>query len=155
MSREIDTLVADKVMGLVPCTAWKLVNLGSAGGPCWMLEPESACTHWLGPATSGVSYCYPAPDDSPLSGPRPYSTDIAAAFEVVAAMQRRGYDSIANSSHDPFTRAHWGGHLWHAGFGRGPSWTGESCHAYADTAPEAICHAALVAVGAIAATEVA
>lgn len=71
--RELDVLIAEKVMGLVPCGAWRYANLGSAGGPVSM---NDGCEH-------GKAGCYPADEGLPFGGPRRYSTDIAAAMEAV------------------------------------------------------------------------
>jgi hypothetical protein len=79
--RELDVLVAERVMGLVPCDGWRRINLGSAGGPAMMqvrdvpfYNPEDlpACTHAYGE-------CFPIDTGYPGSGPAKYSTDDNAA----------------------------------------------------------------------------
>lgn len=76
--REKDALVAEKVMGGTPCDGWTRIYLGSAGGAAW----EKNCSH--------AANCYPA-----QQGPRKYTTEIDAAWEVVEKM--RTYDSSAFS----------------------------------------------------------
>lgn len=73
--RELDAEVADKVMGQVACDGWKLVNLGSAGGPAMMTT--DACPH-----ERRAHQCYPSGDGWPGQGAPHYSTDIAAAWTV-------------------------------------------------------------------------
>ena len=79
--REMNLLVADRVMGLVSCEGWKIVNLGSAGGAVLMAD---GCTHGRGECYSTVQV------DSihgTIGGCPPFSTDIAAAWEVVERLK--------------------------------------------------------------------
>lgn len=118
--RKLDALVAERVMGLVPCT-----------GDCH--------------ANGDMRPCHAQPD-SPDQGAetRQYSTDIADAWLVVEAMAGRGYWARLTS---PFTRgsAYFAGFTPHDFTG----WNGRPDHlGGGDTMPLAICRAALAAVGA-------
>ena len=130
--REMDALVAEKVMGLAPCDAWSPVNFGSAGGPAmWLDKP---CGH--------DGKCYPTPSEHPFSGPLHYSTSIAAAWEVVERLRADkvmgGASIAAVNAPDDATPGEWcvewfdGDHTLDCAIG--------------DTAPLAICRAALAAV---------
>jgi hypothetical protein len=116
--RELDTLVAEKVMGW---TKWRspVVPRGSAEPDCWLTNDRTSPTfkiaHW-----------------SP-------STDIACAWQVVERMRDRGF---ALELHYEFGCSI----QWVADFSNdGWSSTGEQL---GDTAPLAICRAALAAVEA-------
>ena len=61
---EMDALVAEKVMGSVPCDKWRTLT---AYPPQW-IKGKAECEHAI---------CYP------LEGPPNYSTSIAAAWKVV------------------------------------------------------------------------
>jgi hypothetical protein len=71
--RALDELVAQKVMGLVPCDQWTPFNFGSAGGPAL----QKNCAH---------DHCYPTVQlDSvmgPVGGCPRYSSDIRAVYQV-------------------------------------------------------------------------
>jgi hypothetical protein len=114
--REMDALVAEKVMGY----RWLKVNGIKALFPP-DLKPSDV--DWF-------------PEDDPLDLVRwPYSTDIAAAWEVVEHNHDVSVEHRAMSSTP-----------WAVTFQRhmdGTEFTG-----FADTAPLAICRAALKAVGA-------
>ena len=118
--REMDALVAEKVMGQVPCDRWHLLH-PFAG----YIKDDGGFPH---------AECYPA-----AMGPCAYSTLISAAWEVVPVMGRHQpfpqYLEVANR----FSDAEWVAKVF------------EGCvmvaEAYADTAPLAICRAALKAVG--------
>lgn len=104
--RELDALVAEKVMGWKPCVTqdhpgWVYFDSGAGGGK-------------IAPA---------------------FSTDIAAAWEVVEKLSPRYAIRILNDATP------------------GPSWCCEMAHGYgndieveAETAPLAICRAALEAI---------
>jgi Phage ABA sandwich domain len=67
---------------------------------------------------------------------RPYSTDIAAAWEVVEHMRTRGVRVEVGTLHG-------GGYSARASEPAGPAYTGTACASRADTAPLAICKAVL------------
>ena len=128
--RELDALVAERVMGWVRCSAWQGANLGSAGGFVGM---NHGCEHARGT-------CFPADDSVPWPH---FSTDIAAAWEVVEKMRKDGWGMTVDSLGFP-------GEEWRAWFQCDVS------HDYlkmeigeAATAPHAICLTALKAVGAL------
>src|SRR5687767_4091223 len=84
--RELDALVANRVMRQVPCDAWDWINFGSAGGPALIAR----CNHQRG-------QCYPTKEGGSISGqfggPARYSTDIRAAFDAAnAVLDRLGDD---------------------------------------------------------------
>lgn len=107
--RELDALVAEKVMG------WRLrENMGAAGGRCWATGRTDG-----GSYGSGVYPEFELPE---------FSMDMNAAWKVVTA---------SNTRLDLFGPA-WRG-LWTASFSPHPTAQGE-------TAPLAICRAALKAV---------
>lgn len=115
--RALDALVAEKVMGAKPVkTVWGKEKQYS----CWSLgEPD-----W-----------YDDQGASELFNPLPsYSTDIAAAWEVVAALQATRHVHISDTDD---------GSRWVCEFIYG----GPNALAEGSTLPEAICLAALKAVG--------
>lgn len=114
--REVDALVAERVMGLVPCTA-ESHRSGEAPWSC----------HARG--------------DSPDQGGETahFSTDMDAAWPVVEAMQGRGF---------VFTLRYRDSGGWRACFMTRPTTENRSPSRVADTAPLAICRAALAAVEA-------
>ena len=129
--REMDALVAEKVMGSVPCDAWEIHNTRS-----WVLG--DSCGH---------SSCYPE-----NSGPPEYSTNISAAWEVVKKIFSMGFEiSVSTYSRDEDT-------LWVCVIGHGmegcvfpeaasaPEGMMDVPGADAPTAPLAICRAALCAI---------
>ena len=72
-NKELDILVAEKVLGIVPCDQWYHSNMGAAGGP--VLIHRGECGH---------KKCYPP--HLLKEGRRfgwCYSTDIRDAWEVV------------------------------------------------------------------------
>jgi hypothetical protein len=73
---QIDILVAEKVMGLVPCDNWYLREVTSIGG-IYVRENDS-CGH--------VNGCYPA------QNPAKYSTNNSAAGQVVEKLHELGYN---------------------------------------------------------------
>lgn len=113
--REIDALVASKVMGLVPCSNPIGKCELAAKGLCW------------GTGGAGTDLM-------------PYSTDIAAAWEVVEKMQADGwFTSATDQTHHSMG---WAWRFHHHSNGK------LDAHAFArGKAPMAICLAALKAVG--------
>lgn len=131
--RELDALIAEKVMG------WGRQFGSFAGTAEWhedavqLVSPEYA--YPLRPTTMPITY---------YDGFPHYSTDIAAAWQVVVKMGERGYHARVQSPFIP-------GDEFHAGFTpHGSSgWNGRpDFAASADSAPLAICRAALLAVEA-------
>jgi ABA sandwich protein len=119
--RELDALIADKVMKLILCPNWEPINLGSAGG----LHLQKMCTH-------KDKSCVPWRDGFEEFSPR-YSTDIASAWEVVEKLRPKVLQLFEYPQR------------WEAGFGLPlAGWTSMEP---AETAPLAICRAALKAVG--------
>ena len=117
--RELDTLVAEKVMGVdlspVEHKAWDGRLSFVPGAIAW-------CTDWT---------------ESPE--PEPFSTSIEAAWEVVEKLTMHSIQ-IRINKHDASDITWWEVYI-HRDF------TGEEYRAYADTASRAICLAALKAVG--------
>ena len=68
---DLDRLVAEKVLGLVPCDGWEPVNLGSAGGPALM----KTCQHT-------PDSCHSTKDHYQVSGLPRFSTELAPAWRV-------------------------------------------------------------------------
>jgi hypothetical protein len=68
--RELDVLVAEKVMEMVACDAWEPHRLSA--GTYYKVRP---CDH---------AACYPA-----AAGPAEYSQNISAAWQVVRAIQEQ------------------------------------------------------------------
>lgn len=93
--REIDRLIAEKIFGIRPCKEWKKVSLGSAGGPVlihgdWMKEVKHDYE------------CYPDIEEvkalqGMLGGPARYTTDIAAAWQLVDKIHERGFSVVVAS----------------------------------------------------------
>lgn len=135
--RELDALVAEKVMGLMDHGAREQHEWGDDFD---VPDYHSGhCCKWCGvyEPTCGC----PKDDVGPcVKEPQPYSTSIAAAWDVVEKM---------SSDHGYWMT------LQHETDGSGPialcqfSKDGSpTIHAYGDTAPLAICRAALKAAGA-------
>ena len=87
--REIDRLIAERIFGVRPCKEWKPANLGSAGGPV-LIHGD-----WMKPVKHEYE-CYPDIEDiktiqGTLGGPARYTTDIAAAWQLVEKMRERGF----------------------------------------------------------------
>lgn len=72
--REMDAMVAEKVMGAVPCGAWRRFNSYE-----W-IKDNSACEH---------AACYPIGHDGKPSAPQ-YSKNLNAAWRVVEKMHGDG-----------------------------------------------------------------
>lgn len=121
---EFDALVAERVMGIVPCDDWEPINLGSGGGPAVMKR----CAHENGACYSTVVY-------GGGGCPR-YSTEIRYAWEVVEWMRKRGLGVKINiCGHDC------GGKEFSAAIEDESD--GREWRAAADSMPLAICRAAL------------
>lgn len=119
IEHELDAIIAEKVMGLEPCDNWRPINLGSAGGPAMMKE------------------CAPAHNCYPRSRPSTYSSNIHAAWSVVEHLaQERGWEvtiKVCGTSYEVTMDT------------RQPGMAAIE-KAEAETAPMAICLAALRAV---------
>lgn len=90
--REIDRLIAERIFGVRPCKEWKLTNLGSAGGPV-LIHGD-----WMKQARHDYE-CYPDIDEvktihGMLGGPARYTTEIAAAWQVVDKMLERRFGVV-------------------------------------------------------------
>lgn len=122
MGRELDALIAEKVMG------WENVH------------KHGSRLVGIPPTQPGIPVCL-AGGEIP-----PYSTDIAAAWEVVEKLQKdnpfwktSNYEGWMNFNLGPTTGND--GFGWYANFGD------SNTIAYGKTAPHAICLAALKALG--------
>lgn len=119
---ELDALIAKHVMGL---------RVLKTGDYLW----------WVQGGDGGEGEALPKPFPIPA-----YSSDIAAAWSVVERVQR-----LPRECDFRLLRLNWGGWLsWCAGFGFIATGQGEATvlsEGRADTAPHAICLAALRAVG--------
>ena len=124
MSRELNVAVAERVMGRC-FHVWGTPN----NGLLW------TCTKCG--ITEGAA-------GGPLN-PR-YSDEIAAAWQVVEKMREQGWWAVVRF-YDPDTDEN-PAHRWDAHFGRYEDVGSVVRIRFADTAPEAICLAALAAVGA-------
>ena len=140
MSRELDVQVICAVWpehrleggprmlvpkGAKPGTWHTLVADPDGAGEWWQLDPDGVQIEYMK---------YPG-RMRPLSVPE-FSTDIAAAFQVVEAMREKGW--VLFDLNWPHT-----GNQWAAMFAR---WGQNATEGRADTAPEAICRAALAAL---------
>lgn len=137
--RQRDAWIAEKVMGwsvVEECKSFGVVerHLRAPGHPA---KPNTVCNYITGTL---VVPCLPN-EFLPH-----YSTDIAAAWEVVEAVGRtwRGFPFMLTWEPNEF----YGGPLWHAGWVEWLYGEMESrATAKADTISEAICHAAYKALG--------
>jgi hypothetical protein len=131
---ELDRLVAEKVMGLRSCGLWRHENLGSAGGPVMMHDGNPHPEY----------RCYPDTPRQPhmngyLGGPPAYSEQIALAWKVVEKLvELDKFSALCCGRYSPEKK-------------RWTSWICEVDIAgegnfEADTAPLAICRAALATV---------
>ena len=128
-ARVLDVLVAEKVLGLAPCDKWSTMSLGSAGGRVMTL-PKDVCPH----GNDGRS-CYPAVPGLqwPGNGGVHYSEFIQAAWPIwLKFAAREGWELRALGPESENVG------IWQNG-----KWIAGDC-----PAPEAICRAALKAVGA-------
>lgn len=130
--RETDALVAEQVMGL-RVSAWSIHLVDSPADLAekeWrpgLFPPDDFPTEVLMADMDGDCPRREMLTEDGWAGIPRYSTDIAAAWEVVEKL--RHLDPILSTDRCE----------WECGFGEGP--TGHS--AYAPTAPLAICRAAL------------
>lgn len=126
---ELDLLIAEKVMGWT----WVTEDAEEPQYLPWLISPK------VGTAFRGVWY----PKTGVASGLPAYSTEISAAWQVVEKLDALGfYVTVDRLGHDPrFWRAET--HTWDADEG---GRVGDNWHD-AETAPHAICLAALAAVG--------
>jgi hypothetical protein len=85
--RELDALIAERVMGIVPCDKWRKTNLGSAGGPA-LMKDDGDCPHERDKCYSVITT---ASIYGVIGGPRKYSTDIKAAWKVVERLRTDGW----------------------------------------------------------------
>lgn len=124
---ELDALVAEKVMG------WTERDSRGPGG--------HPMRRWFPPQNG--------PWEWDQDEPKPYSTDIAAAWEVVEKLATDGWFQILCNPNGPDGKQVWRVEL------DPPSQSGERLHArvlegtdrsYGDTAPVAICRAGLKAL---------
>jgi hypothetical protein len=120
--RELDALVAEHVMGWVWRDTWN--NDGTLSAT-W-LRPENVFNYGVRVKAGEVSY---------LAGLPRYSTDIAAAWQVVGKLQSPPDECFFEITMTP-TIPHNGGHCWHTRIG--------GFFAHAPTAPLSICRAALL-----------
>ena len=157
--RELDALVAEKVMGEKPEIVWIARDdddepdatagayLSTNG---WQLFPNYTkrdIEQWL---LEHPIVCGKKTRLGKWEHHKPYSTDIAAAWEVLEKMRERGLRPGVNLLDSG----------WHGYFvdpsvvedvvdvdGRSIAYHATAIHGYADTAPRAICLAALRSVG--------
>lgn len=110
--KSLDSWIADHIMELSPCSKWKPISLGSAGGFSYMLEhPKETMDEYLDkyygkeephrtisevyghPCEHGKGGCYPR-----AQGPPEYSSNMNFALEVVERLRKDGvYLEIASS----------------------------------------------------------
>lgn len=124
--REMDARVAEKVMGWRLDTSWTVPKYGALG---YNRDHGEPIPMWR----QADGTCAPHPFDRRF---RP-STDIAAAWQVVERLLARG-DWPCIEPPDGEDSPRWCVHVELA--------TGTACRGYGDTAPEAICRAAVAAV---------
>ena len=129
--RELDALVAEKVMGWIPSWGnWWMAGYGEMN--CSL----DKATEWSFEAEKGVEYRGKKYQSIPLHRWCP-STDISAAWEIVEKMREVGY-FIRLADQDEFIRARF----------YNPNFLPDekSLWIVAETVPEAICKAALLAM---------
>jgi len=125
--RELDALVAERVMGLVPC--------------------QNECHKSDDPNDRALWPCHAKPDSPRRGGETAcYSTDIAAAWEVVEAMRHwpTPYHVTIEDDGTPEPGL-WSVNIQGEGWTRG-NWYSAG-HAEKPTVPHAACIAALLALG--------
>ncbi len=120
--KELDILISEKVLNLVPCDAWK-IQCYDVDGPTYF---KDTCSH-------GNSGCYP--EGSPFG----YSTSMDAAWQVLEKLHEDTDDWTLVST---ATKGRW---LAYEATGCADPDFGRWCE-YGETAPHAICLAALAAV---------
>jgi hypothetical protein len=125
---EMDALVAEKMLGW----RWMIAaadGIDSEPHSAWLMRPESVNAYWI-PARPVDDYARPDAD--------PFSTEIAAAWQVVEHLHHQGVDWTIDQCMTGEATG-WTVQTW-----RGSSIASD---AWADTAPLAICLAGLKAVG--------
>ena len=128
--REMDALVAEKVMGLP-----KASSLGK----------DSRCPITGGEMRMGIDRAWCFDCRTWHYGPhKEYSADISAAWEVVDRMEQSGKWLKLHSPWRPEDGDKWWADFLDHGF---TGWNGKENPAEAPTAPLAICRAALKAAG--------
>ena len=135
-NREIDALIAEKVMGWVK----KTITLAVKNKEGYVQSWEETCL--VNPKFPDVDLLHRlefSEDQSDKQKMPYYSTSISDAWEVVEKMKRH-FPSIVYNSSDS-NSSMWNISFWKDEFG------GESWDAIAETAPRAICLAALKVIG--------
>jgi hypothetical protein len=132
--RELDALVAEKVMG------WIWMRDPACGEGVYLRSP--ATVGMLRPEYLAANRVDGYEGEIPRSVPH-YSTDIAAAWVIVEHLRKQGKALVVavtqsevcvdNYNIDGIPLAGW-------------TWESPTCHASAETAPHAICLAALKAL---------
>lgn len=138
--RELDALVAEMVMGCERRVSTLLAER--------MRDPGGAC--WCGPAPYGGSMGRGGIHSASYLGlgtreVAPYSTSIAAAWEVVEKLRDNGLHVCISSD---AVDEEWEVEVWRPEEDNEYGQVMVGTPGYADTAPHAICLAALSAVGA-------
>lgn len=132
---ELDALVAEKVMGLVPCEHWTILHHGGLSGAAYWLQSGSCPTH--GGHPEEPQSCYPREQCCQ------YSTNIQAAWQVLESLKDWRF-----SLHGPCDEVpQWCATFTNYGY---RSFQDLQVEERADTAPLAICLAALKVVRAVA-----
>lgn len=157
--RELDTLVAEWVMGLMPCDQWKAVewdgDVGAAcmihDGGCYAVGIRESCEHvekYENPMALPIRTAESCHWSSRrFLGPSLYSTDIAAAWLVVEKLRERCVQiSMIWAPANPAKncREGWSCAPWLEEPAAGTMFSVP----ISETAPLAICRAALKAVSA-------
>lgn len=135
--RELDALIAEKVMGEPPMLSWQVLSPDEKSSCLGGTKDE--CERWLAEHARNFPYSvYAGYHVGAWRRYARYSTDISAAWRVVEKMHEQGFAFFrVEADTPPNTRVQ----EWIAGFHRKGEqtayWKG------ADTAPLAICLAAL------------
>lgn len=132
---ELDAVIGSDVMHIQPEWMWNVVN-PEGTATCFSGDSKAECEHWL---ADTVQRC---PDswlkdyhvDKWARWPR-YSTDISAAWQVVEKMRKAGFNVSIWAYDSPYKVR-----VTIESSSHGPQFSFK-----ADSAPEAICKAALLA----------
>ena len=132
----LDALIGSDVMHIEPEWMWNVVN-SEGTATCFSGDSKGECEHWL---ADTIHRC---PDtwlkdyhvDKWPRWPR-YSTDISAAWQVVEKMRKAGFDVSIWAYDSPYKVR-----VTIESSSHGPQFSFK-----ADSAPEAICKAALMVV---------
>lgn len=119
---ELDALIADKVMCMVPCENW-FVQRYTELGPIWF-GGAANCGH------GALHYCYPK------GSPAKYSTNMEAAWTVLEKLSADKWRAIHIGNTDSG---------WNVQIDRSERALDSACDS-SPTAPLAICRAALKAI---------